>query len=370
MTPTLSPATATLAVLWGGLLLGLLLGAAGQASRFCVRGAIADWVLLGTRGRFLSWLLAVLVAAAGTQALVGLQAFDATRTLAWSERFMAPSYLIGGLLFGYGMVLAAGCPQRSLVKVGAGNLKAIVTLLVAALAAQMTLRGLLAEARVGTVDRWGSTLAGPQDLGSMLAAAAGGAAPAWRTGLLLLLLAAGGWWLWRRRAELSRVQFLGSLLVGLLVPAAWWLTGGPGYLPEHPDTLEPAWVGTQSRRPEAFSFTAPIAHALDLLTYWTDRNTTLSFGVTLCLGVIVGSFASARWRGEFKLESFASPRELRNHLLGGLLMGVGGVTAAGCSIGQGVTGLAMLSGGAFIAVAGIVGGALLALRGPTAPALV
>jgi uncharacterized membrane protein YedE/YeeE len=369
MTPTPSPATATQIVLWGGLALGLLLGAAGQASRFCVRGAIADLVLLGSRGRLASWVLAVLVAAAGTQALAGLQVFDATRTLAWSERFMAPSYLLGGLLFGYGMVLAAGCPQRSLVKVGAGNLKAIVTLLVAALAAQMTLRGLFAEARVGTVDRWGSTLAGPQDLGSMLASVSGGAAGAWRGGLLALLLALGGAWLWRRRAELTRVQFLGSLLVGLLVPLAWWLTGSLGYLPEHPDTLEPAWVGTQSRRPEALSFTAPIAHALDLLTYWTDRNTTLSFGVAVSLGVIVGSFASARWRGEFKLESFASPRELRNHLLGAVLMGVGGVTAAGCSIGQGVTGLAMLSAGAVIAVVGIVAGALLALRGPIAPAL-
>ena len=134
------------------------------------------------------------------------------------------------------------------------------------------------------------------------------------------------------------------------------------FLAEHPDTLEAAWMGTATRRPEALSFTAPLANAADLLTYWTDKNTVATFGVTMALGVLVGSFASAWLRGEAKLESFANAAELRDHLIGGLLMGVGGVTALGCSVGNGVTGLAMLSVGAALAVAGIVVGALLALR--------
>jgi len=360
----LSPETATSAVLWGALLIGLLLGAAGQASRFCVRGAIADWAVHGARSRMLEWVLVVAVAAAGTQALIALQSFDAARALPWSDRFAWASYLLGGLVFGYGMVLAAGCPQRSLVKAGSGNLRAVVTLIVAALAAQMTLRGVFAEARAKTVDALATPLPGPQDLGSLLAAALPLPAAALRSALLLALLALAAAWLWRRRAELSRVQWAAGLLIGLLVPAAFWLTGQVGYLPEHPETLEPAWLGTQSRRPEALTFTGPIAHTVDLLTYWSDRNMTASFGVLLTLGVLIGSHLAARWRGEFRLESFGSREELRDHLLGGLLMGVGGVTAAGCSVGQGVTGLAMLSGGAVLAVAGIVAGALLALRGP------
>jgi uncharacterized protein len=155
---------------------------------------------------------------------------------------------------------------------------------------------------------------------------------------------------------------LGGVGVGLLVPAAWALTGHLGFIAEHPDTLEAAWLGTYSHRPEALSFTAPMAHSLDLLTLWSDRNTTASFGVTVTLGVLLGSAASALLRREFRVESFRSAEDLGNHLLGGLLMGFGGVTAVGCSIGQGISGMSLLSAGACLAVAGMVGGAWLALR--------
>lgn len=359
----LSPEAAMHAVVWGGLVLGLALGAAGQASRFCVRGAIADWYIFGGQGRMLSWVLVVAVAALGTQVLVGAQLFAADRTVAWSPRLLWASYLVGGLMFGYGMVLAAGCPQRSLVKAGSGNLRAIVTLLVAALGAQMALRGIFAEARARTIDSWSVQLAGPQDLGSLLAAWWPGAgAGALRAALVLLITMAAAAWLWRRRDQMEPAQWVAGIVIGLLVPTAWLLTGHIGYLPEHPETLEAAWMGTQSRRPEALSFTAPVAHAVDLLTYWSDKNTVATFGVTVSLGVLIGSHLSARLRGEFKLESFANAAELRDHLAGGLLMGIGGVTALGCSVGNGVTGLAMLSAGSALAVAGIVVGALLALR--------
>jgi len=358
----LSPDSATQLVVWGALLLGLVLGAAGQASRFCVRGAIADWFIYGGRARMMVWVLVVVVAALGTQGLIGLGLFDATRTVAWSDRFLWPSYVVGGLVFGYGMVLAAGCPQRSLVKAGAGNLKAIVTLIVAAVAAQMTLRGIFAEARAGTVDAWGVQLAGPQDAGSLIAQALPASAGSVRVALVLLLALVAAAWLWRHRGQLTSLEWTAGVVIGLLVPAAWLLTGLFGYLPEHPDTLEPAWQGTQSRRPEALTFTAPVAHTLDLLTFWSDKNARLSFGVMLTLGVLLGSHLSARLRGELKIESFGNARELRDHLVGGLLMGIGGVTAMGCSVGQGVTGLAMLSAGAVLAVAGLCAGALLALQ--------
>jgi uncharacterized membrane protein YedE/YeeE len=357
-----SPQTLTQLVLWGALLIGLVLGGVGQASRFCVRGAVADWFLFGGKARWATWLLAVAVAALGSQWLVSQQVFDAGRTLPWTPRFVWASYIVGGLLFGYGMVLAGGCPQRSLVKTGAGNLRCIVTLLVAAITAQMTLRGILAEPRTQGLDRWGGTLAGPQDAGSVLSGLVGAPADALRWAVVAALMIAAAVVLWRQRRSMERMHWVGGIVVGLLVPAAWWLTGHLGHLAEHPETLEPAWLGTQSRRPEALSFTAPLAHGLDLLTFWTDRNTTATFGVLVVAGVLLGSFVSAMLRREFRLEAFKTPREFGEHLAGGVLMGFGGVTALGCSVGQGVTGLAMLSLGALLATASMVGGALLALR--------
>ena len=362
MSLPLSPADATQAVIWGGLLIGIVLGAVAQASRFCTMGALADWFTYGGTARLMMWVLAVTVAASGSMALIGLGAFDPTRTVAWSDRFLWLSYGVGGVIFGIGMVLASGCPQRNLVKAGGGNLKAWVTLIVAAVAAQMTLRGVLAEPRVRLLDTVGAQLAHPQDLGSMFGPWVGVTPVAFRGATLLLLIVVAGVLLWRARPGMDRSHWIGGALIGLLVPAAWALTGLVGFLPEHPETLEASWMGTYSHRPEALTFTAPIAHSLDLLTLWSDRNNTVSFGVMVTLGVLLGSCAAAVWRKEFRVESFHSTEDMGNHLVGAVLMGFGGVTAMGCSIGQGVSGLSMLSAGACIAVAGIVAGTWLAVR--------
>jgi hypothetical protein len=362
MNPSIDPATAARWVVWGGLALGLALGGAGQASRFCVRGAIADWALLRSPARMLAWALAVAVAAVGVQALLAAGLFDARRTLAWSERLPWASYLVGGGVFGFGMMLGGGCPQRNLVKTGSGDLRALVTLLVTAIAALMTLRGAFAPWRVHGLDRVAVALPGPQEAGSLLHLASGVPAAAVRWSLALGLAAVVLAWGWRQRRAIPAGHWLGGLAVGLLVPAALLLTGHVGFLPEHPETLEPAWVGTQTRRPEGLSLVAPLAHTLDLLTLWTDRNTVATFGVTLAAGALLGSFASAKLRGEWRLTSFTSPRELLLHLAGGILMGFGGITALGCTLGNGVTGLGLLSLGALLATGGIAAGAALALR--------
>lgn len=361
MNDALSPAAATQLVLWGGLAIGLALGAVAQASRFCTMGALADWFTFGGTGRLAMWMIAGAVAAVGSVAALSAGWFDATRSIPWSPRLLWLSYPVGGLLFGFGMVLASGCPQRSLVKAGAGSLKALVTLLAAGLAAQMTLRGVLAEARTRWFDRWELALDRPQDLGSLFAPLLGLSPALLRWLWLALALGVVGAVLWRWRGGIERSQWIAGAVIGLLVPAAWLLTGHVGFLAEHPETLEPAWLGTQSHRPEGLSFASPLAHGLDLLTLWTDRNTTLSFGVTVVLGVWVGSLVSALARREFRLEGFRAPDDLLAHLGGGALMGFGGVTAMGCSIGQGLTGVAMLSAGAVLALGGIVAGTRLAL---------
>ncbi|WP_326535975.1 YeeE/YedE family protein [Pseudorhodoferax sp.] len=360
------------AVVLGGLAIGLALGVLGQASRFCIRGAIADWVVLRNPARLASWLLAIGVGAVCVQGLVGAGWLDAARTLALTERMAWLSYAVGGLLFGYGMVLAGGCPQRCLVKAGAGNLRAAAVLVVVAIAALMTLRGAFAELRVRYLDAWSSALGRPQDLGSLLAHGLDADAAMLRWALSLALLAASLAFAWRVRGRLDGLHWAGGIGVGLLLAAAFWATGHVGHVAEHPETLEPAWLGTHSRRPEGLSFAAPMASLLDLLTMWTDRANVLTFGVALACGVLAGSHLSARWRGELRTESFSTPKELASHTAGALLMGFGGITALGCSVGNGVTGLALLSVGAGLAVAGIVAGAWLALvlqaRGtPVAP---
>jgi uncharacterized protein len=362
MTTPLTPDTAAHLVLGGGLLLGLVLGATGQASRFCVRGAIDDMASLRRPGRLLSWLLAIGVAMLLVQALIALKLFDAGKTIAWGGNFVWLSYLVGGAIFGFGMILAGGCPQRSLVKTGTGDLKSLVTLVVTALAAAMTLRGAFAGWRVNLLDRFSVQLAGPQDLGSLAASTMPLSGVVVRCVLSLVVVAAVVGLAWRQRAAMTRSQWIGGIVVGLMVPLAFLLTGAIGFIPEHPDTLEPAWMGTASHRPEGVSFVSPLANSLDLLTLWTDKSTVATFGVMLALGVLAGSFVSAKVRGDFKLQSFQHPRELLSYFVGSVLMGFGGVTALGCSIGQGLTGLAMLSAGAVLAVAGIVGGALAAIR--------
>jgi hypothetical protein len=181
--------------------------------------------------------------------------------------------------------------------------------------------------------------------------------------IVTLLVAAGVLALaWRMRSQVKPAHWIGGIVVGLLVAAAFYLTGNLGYLPENPETLEPAWLGTQSKRPEGLSFSAPLGHALDLLTLWSDQATVPTFGVMVALGVLLGAFVSARLRGDFRLESFRTPGELGAHGAGALLMGFGGITALGCSLGNGVTGLALLSGGALLATLGITAGAWLALQ--------
>lgn len=362
MRPALDPNSIAQLVVWGGLLLGLVLGAVGQATRFCVRGAIADWVELRAPGRLVSWLLAIAVGALSVQALITAGAFDASRTIYWGERFPWLSYLVGGLLFGYGMILAGGCPQRCLVKFGSGNLKAGVTLVMIAIVSLMTLRGAFAGLRANVLDAVGGSLGGSQDLGAVLGRALSVSPGIVRWTLTLATAAAVLTVAWRLRAQVNKAQWMGGVAVGLLLAIAFFLTGSIGFLSENPETLEPAWLGTQSKRPEGLSFSAPLAHALDLLTLWTDRNTVATFGVTVTLGVLAGSFAMARLRGDFRLESFRTPRELGAHVAGAALMGFGGITALGCSLGNGVTGVAMLSSGALLAVAGITTGAWLALK--------
>jgi hypothetical protein len=163
----------------------------------------------------------------------------------------------------------------------------------------------------------------------------------------------------RFRGNLSQV--IGAVVLGLLVVAAWYLTGNLGY-GENPETLETVYFATNTRTIESMSFVAPAAFSLELLMLWTDKSLQVSFGIATVIGVVLGSFAYATSSRQFRWEGFASMEDLRTQLIGAVLMGFGGVTALGCTIGQGLSGVSTLALGSFIALTGIMGGAVATMK--------
>ena len=354
----------TATVLVAILLLAAVLGFVMRETRFCTVGAISDVVYLQDWGRARQWCMAIAVSMLGFTALALWGQLQVGDALYASRRLLWLSALAGGLLFGGGMVLASGCGARNLTRLGSGSLKALVVLLVMGVAAFATLKGITAVARVRWLDGVHLEFAGPALLPEWLAGHMAWPLTPLRgvlglgLGGLLLLLAFDP----RPGAERSRIVLLGGLLVGLCVTAAWWLGGHLALVAEHPETLEQVYAATYSGRIEAFSFVTPVAHTLDWLMFFSDRNKVLTWGIASVAGVVLGSFVHALWRRDFQWQGFADRRDLARHLLGGLLMGVGGVTAMGCTVGQGISAISMLSLGSFVALAGIVLGAVLMLR--------
>jgi hypothetical protein len=276
------------------------------------------------------------------------------------------SLLLGGTLFGIGMTIAAGCTNKNLVRVGGGSLRSVVVLTVLAISAYMTLKGLFGQWRASYLDpvsvdlsQWGFSAQGlPQVLAKLTGLPD-------KTALLITLSAVGLGLLAfvfkdkRFRANLSHV--FGSVVLGLVVVAAWYLTGHLGY-GEDPETLETVYFATNTRTLESMSFVAPVAYNLEMLMMWTDKSLRMTFGIASAIGVVLGSFAYAISTRQFRWEGFASMEDLRTQLIGAVLMGFGGVTAMGCTIGQGLSGVSTLAVGSFIALAGIVGGAVATMK--------
>ena len=352
----------TAQVLWMAFALAIVFGAIAQRTHFCTMGAVSDIVTMGDWSRMRMWALAAGVAVLGFNAMVALGWVAAGDSLYATPRFIGLSNAVGGLMFGFGMVLASGCGSKTLVRVGGGNLKSLVVFVVLGVSAFATLKGLTAVWRVMTVDRVSADWPSGQDLPSLLAHASG----TQRTACAALLgVAFGGallaWSLGRPEGRRGDV-LLGGLGIGAVITAVWWVSGSWGHVGEHPLTLEDTFVATNSQRMESFSFVSPIAYTLDWLMFFSDRSKALTIGIVSTLGVVAGSAAVALATRTFRWEGFGSIEDTANHLIGAVLMGVGGVTALGCTIGQGLSGLSTLSVGSMIALAGILTGATLAMR--------
>lgn len=318
-----------------GLAVGALFGVLAEATRFCLRRG-----LVGERTERRSalgvWLMALAVAVAGTQVAVhaGWISFDDHRFMASDLPVLA--IIAGGFSFGAGMVLTRGCASRLTVLAGTGNLRALTVLVVFAIAAHATLKGVLAPIRT-TLGGYTVALGDAASLSALP-----GGALLWSA---VVAVAALGFAL---RSGNRPAALLGAALIGALVPAAWIGTGFVLF-----DEFDPIAF-------ESLSFTSPTAETL----FWTVASSSIpaGFGTGLIGGVIAGAAVLSLIAGRFRWQSFGTPRETGRYLSGAVLMGVGGVLAGGCTIGAGLAGVPSLSVAAILALLAIVAGARLADR--------
>ncbi len=308
-------------------------------------------------GRFESTIarVAMAVALLGASALHVAGVVDLHKSIYPGPNFTWLSYLVGGFLFGVGMTLGSGCGSKTLIRVGAGNLKSLVVYIFLGIAAYMTLRGLFGAFRAGVLEKASITLPQGQDLPALL-------------GLSRALLAVfiGGAiiaFVYASRQFRSSFDYtLGGVVTGLVVVGGWYVSGHLGHLEEDPNTLQEAFVATNTGRMESFSFVAPFAYTLEYLMLWTDKSKIITYGIASAAGVIAGSAIYALATRTFRWEGFRDAEDTANHILGGVLMGFGGITALGCTIGQAISGFSTLALGSILTFVFIVLGAALTMK--------
>ncbi len=336
-----------------GLVVGLLFGTLTHRTNFCTMGSISDVVSFGDFRRARAWLLAIAVAIIGAQSLHQLEVIDLGQSIYLGASLNWFGSILGGIVFGFGMVIASGCPGRNLVRVGGGDLKAIVVLIFIGLFGYMALRGLTAPTRAFIITETSFDLAGAgiesQQIGSILAGLGGMGEEAARlltTGIVVAAILAFCF----GSAEFRRSphNIIVGLGAGLLVTAGWWATGVLGA-----DDFDPAPLAS-------LTFIAPSGEGLQYLMTFT--GSTINFGIATVGGAILGAFLSSLLAGTFHVTAFYDKNDTLRHMLGGAMMGTGGVLAFGCTIGQGITGMSTLGLGSMIALLSIVFGGYLGVK--------
>src|SRR5438045_9673757 len=335
-------------VLLAALVIGLIYGAVGLLSGCCMMSSMRGWLAEGDGRLVRTYALAMGTAIAASQVLAAAGLVDLNKSIYLQPTFAVPVLFLGGLLFGYGMVMSNGCGSRALVLLGRGNLRSFVVIIVLGIAAQMTLKGLIAPGRIAllhasqatpkvvTLPALLSTLGIGETFARTLAASV-------IAGALIIFAFA------HAPFQRARAHIAAGIAVGLLVAAGWLTTGYLGA-----DEFNPAAV-------TSLTFIAPIADAVQYAMLSTGLS--LNFGIAVVGGVFAGSLVTALATGRFHWEGYSSPRHMLRSVGGAALMGAGGAMAYGCSIGQGLTGLSTLALASFVAVAGILLGSALGLRG-------
>jgi len=345
--------------------IAVVMGTVTNKTNFCAMGAVSDWVNIGHTGRMRAWVFSMAVALAGVIALeaagiinLSNETFPPYRTanFAWIR------YLLGGFLFGVGMTLASGCGNKTLVRIGSGNLKSFVVLAVGSVCAYLMLwtplyeRAFMPWVAATTINLQAHGVAN-QELGTILAGMFGMTMSKPLNIAVALAVFAGMVYFCFKSVDFhsDSDHIFGGAVVGLAIVAGWWLTGGPigREWKEYADmaTVVPSRVQVQS-----YTFVSPMG---DTLRYLLDpaNYSLVNFGVVALAGVILGSSLWAVLTGQFRIEWFASWGDFTNHVVGGVLMGIGGVLSMGCTVGQAITGMSTLAIGSILTFLAIVIGA-------------
>ena len=342
----------TTVVALAGFLAGTVFGATANKTNFCTMGSLSDIVFMGDYSRFRSWLLAMAVAIAGAQAMHMTGMIDLYESIYLTPNLGWLGAIIGGLMFGFGMTMAGGCAGKNLIRVGGGNLKSIVVVMVMGIFGYMTLRGLIGLARLeletSNLDLSEMGLAS-QGMVDLIAAAIGSEAEGIRLGVAaVVVLGLLAYCFKNAEFRSSPGNVLGGLIIGAMVPVGWWITGVLGA-----DEFDPMPLFS-------FTFVSPAGESIQYLMTFTGA--TINFGIATVGGVILGSFLVAAGGRTFRIESFTDSDDMIRHLFGAALMGTGGIIALGCTIGQGLTGMSTLALGSLIALVSIILGGLIGLK--------
>lgn len=325
----------------GGFIVGLIFGAVVQRQRFCLVAAVGNLVLLRDWRHAHAFLAALAVAIAGTQWLDAGGLVPVAESAYRSARLDWLGAAVGGLLFGFGATLAGGCAARTLVRAVEGSFGAWIALLAFALTAAVTQFGALATARITLTDLSAVALnAGDSSLAVLLGVSPGVAGMVAAIACAIALSVLG-------RGTHDRHLIAGGAAVGALVVAAWWITGNLAR--DEYTTIQPS----------ALNISGPLARITHYLV--TGSSADMGFGILFVIGSVAGAATSAFITGALRWQA-PEARYIPNYLVGGALMGVGAVTAGGCNIGQGLSGVSTLSAGSLIAAGAIFAGAILGVK--------
>lgn len=325
-------------VLWSGLLIGLAFGAVGQVSGFCLHRGLVQKFSHQPGHKLQSFALALLVAIVGTQWFAWQGVVDLSQSIYRMPAFSWLLVPLGGLLFGYGMALTNGCSARALVLLGQGNLRSAVVLLCLGVSAYATLTGVLAPLRVAVAE---PTTWSPGVWGGVFG-------PFYQFIAVFLVLVLAWLAFWKTGLLQQRKDLIGGFVVGVLVVVGWYVTGDLGA-----DDFDPVPL-------ESITFVAPVGETIQYAMIATGIKP--GFGVLVVCGVVLGALAAALLSRRFEWQGFQSPSQMRRYMLGGIMMGVGGALAMGCSVGQGLTGMSTLSPASMMALLGILGGSFIAQK--------
>ncbi len=371
-------------LLWSAFAIAVVMGALVNKTNFCTMGAVSDWVNIGDTGRMRAWVFAMAIALIGVTLLEasGLSVADGAFPPYRSNQLIWAENLLGGIMFGIGMTLASGCGNKTLVRIGGGNIKSLMVFAVIAVIAYfMTNPFPGSDATLFSVlfYEWIRPLAvdlgKSQDLGTLLAGQESAA-----TGRLVIgLVVAIAMLIFALKSTDFRKSFdnvLGGLVVGLAVLGAWYVSSSIQLnIDDEMYTLRSYvenWdfvADSSEGKPAAFAplssqsytFINPMGQTFGYIKAGFDKA-YLTFGIMAVAGVILGSFVWAIISKGFRIEWFANFKDFVNHFFGAILMGFGGVLGLGCTIGQGITGISALALGSFIAFTGIVFGSALTMK--------